>query len=178
MGALHAGDASRGDIKRSPKYPVQEPHGPPCPPAPQSAADLGSSVQPIRLLVTQDPAHESRTADARKLPKPVMRHEDQLEMSPEQVEQLLVSVGTLPHRESIRNSFSRVEVGQGPEEAAEPVDRVLNEGLAIGQLNRGRGGLDVRIRRGPALRGGLFNRKPHRPTPRLFCSVCTVSPFL
>ena len=155
---------------------------------PRASGVLGPLVCPLRVPKAQDPATGSHASVTRKAPESAAKlqrwadeeESDELEMSPEQVEHLLMSVGILPHRQQDRNCFSRVECGPGPDEAPEPVDITLREGLAIGQYMRGGGGLNIRVRgvETSASRGGVLTRKVSHSAPRRIMSACTANPTL
>ena len=93
------------------------------------------------------------------------------------LDQVLVSVGLLPHREVNRDAFSRVAVEGDSHETLETADAILNEGLTIGQSRRGRGGLCSRLQSGALRRGGVLKCQPPRPVPRVLYSACLVNPL-
>jgi hypothetical protein len=152
---------------------------------PVAATAFGPLVYPLRVPKAQGSAAESRVSVTNGVSGSVARPQrwadadadGELEMSPEQVQQLLVSVWILPHRQCDRDSFTKVECGPDSNEVQEPIDRILEQGLVIGRCKRGRGGLSVRIRAARAPRGGVHNTEPCRSTPCLIASACIVNPL-
>ena len=136
--ALHANNPDGEIASNNPSIPKPEQTGPLDPPIPRPAVVLGPLVNPSRVPEAQEPvaatafgplvyplrvpkaqgsAAESRVSVTNGVPGSVARPQrwadadadGELEMSPEQVQQLLVSVGILPHRQCDRDSFSKVE---------------------------------------------------------------------
>ena len=102
--------------------------------------------------------------------------DERVELSLEQIKDLLAAVG-IPHKDSECSAFSRVKVDEIPVEESEPTDPILFEGLDIGQSNRGRGGLERRLRVGAPRRGGVVKDSPPRISPVCVYSVACFSPL-